>query len=193
MPKEARQLIKKLESSIDELQSKLEVISKMTKPQKDKRMKNKLVCTHDLEEMSRVPLSKKKFRKSIQEFFLNNSNLEEDESFYIIKAFIDDNNELQTYGAYYGVEMSPFTFLINSDEESEEVFLAEVTKKETMADFIEGKRKRDVNMFAFKIQSKDFKLSKIESLYGGPYELDLYIFNYQEEESGSYGEVLKRL
>lgn len=156
-------------------------------------MKKKLTYKYETQSMNEVTLGKKKSIKKIEEFFLANMELEEDEMFFVVKAFIDADNKVQTIGAYYGMEMSPFTFLAGSSDDREEVFLAEATSKKAMFEFIQNNNKDEKNIYAFKIRYEDFKIASIESLYGGPFELDFYIFNLKEDDDSDYGKVLKRL
>ncbi len=104
------------------------------------------------------------------------------------------DGEVMASGAYYGVEMSPLTFLVNAKDHSENVFLAEATSSDALALYLLNNNKEsDFNIYVFQVLYKDFKLQKIKSIYGGEHDLDFYIFDEYDEESNSYGEVLKRL
>lgn len=187
--------LKEFTKEVEQLESNIKKLLKLNKEKKVEKMKKKINRIHDIHEVNEVELSKKKFLKNIKEFFIANSNLRDDEIFYIVKANIDKEHIVQTYGAYYGPDSSPLSFLVNSKKSSDEVFLAEATSKEAMLEFI-GKstmHNRDENIYAFKVQYKDFKLCKLESIYGGKLNLSLFMFEYSDEEDAHEKIVLKRL
>ena len=157
-------------------------------------MKKKISCVYDTQESNKVELSNKKFIKKIKEFFVSNADMKENETFYVVKAFIDKDKRIHTHGAYYGTEMSPLDLLVNSENNSEEVFLAEATSSDAMLEFIESSEKtvQHENIYIFKVLFENFELSKIQSFYGGENILDLYLFHHDDEEDSYSGEVLKR-
>ncbi len=163
--------------------------------QKVRNIKNKLTCKYDTHEIAEVQLTSKMFLKKAIEFLRANAEVAEDEILYVFKALKTFNGEVVTSGAYYGVEMSPLTFLINSKDHSENVFLAEATSANALLEYLHSNREKDLdcNIYVLKVVYKDFKLCKIESFYSGNHNLDFYIFDEYDEESNCYGEVLKRL
>ncbi len=161
---------------------------------KEKYMKT-IECVYDTQKSNKVDLSKKKLIKKIKGFFKSNTQMKKGEVFYVVKAFIDEDNKVQSYGAYYGAEINPLSLLVNSDDYSDEVFLAEAISKKAMLEFI-GKSKnneQNENIYAFKILYQDFNLLNVESFYGGIYDLDLYMFEHNEEVDNPNRKMLKQL
>jgi len=163
--------------------------------QKVRNIKNKPTYKYDTHEIQEVQLGTKKSIKKAKEFLLANAEVAEDEILYVFKALKTSNGDVVASGAYYGAEMSPLTFLINSKDHSENVFLVEATSSEALLEYLLSNTERDLeyNIYVLKVLYKDFELCKIKSFYGGNHDLDFYIFDEYDEELNSYGEVLKRL
>jgi len=157
-------------------------------------MKKKTTFQYDTQTFNEVELSSKKTLKKAKEFLMDNSDLEEDEILYVVKAFENGNGELIVDGAYYGVDMSPLTFLINSKDYSEHVFLAESLSSDALIAYLLSNKKStaEYNLYVFKVLYKNFKLCEIKSFYGGANDLVFYIFDEYDKEFNRHGEVLKR-
>lgn len=151
-----------------------------------------VLCTYDTQEIKHVEFNRKEFIKKAKEFFNLSLPLQRDEIFFIVQADMDKYGKVSAFGAYYGICMSPFTFLVNFKEYSEEVFLAEATDEEAMLKYIKKSKKESNNLYLFKVLYKNFKMQSISSFYGGVHDLDFYMFDYSDDDSKGYGEVLKR-
>ena len=194
MSNKTEDLIKNLESSLDRLQDHIKQLSAKPKQKRAKKMKKKTTYKYNSQTTNEVQLTSKKFLKKAKEFLIENAEIQENEILYVVKALKSANGEVMAYGAYYGTDMSPLDFLINSKSHSEKVFLAEAVSSEAIIGYLLNNKNTDsnYNVYVFKVLYKDFKLCKIESFYGGEDDLDFYIFDEYDEEFNHHGEVLKR-
>ncbi|MCX6075850.1 MAG: hypothetical protein NTW78_03085 [Campylobacterales bacterium] len=152
-------------------------------------MKNELICTYDTQVINEAKIDKKNFLKNVEKFFIENSQMQDNEIFYVIKASIDTDGKVQSHCTYYGTIRSPIYFLVDSKKYSNKVLLTRAKSKEAMLEFIyESKQdKKDENIYAVKVLYEDLKLSKVQSFYGGKYKLDVYMLNNSDKKH-----VLKR-
>lgn len=181
--KETVQLIGKLGKEVDLLAENINTHIAL--------VKGKKVVKYKYEEYtsSEHVVRKKKMKVKVEAFFLDNYPLEEDDVFYVLHTYIDKKDKVQTRAIYYGAEMSSLTLLVNSDKDSDEVFLAEATSKEAVLAFIDIQNKKE-SVYVFKVSFKDFKLTSVKSLYQENTALNVYLFNRKEDDE-AYGEVLK--
>ena len=166
----------------------------MNDEQKLKAKKIKPTYTHDIQIIDEMNLTSNTFLREAEDFLMKNAQLEVNEILYVVKATKTVDEKVIVHGAYYGLEMSPLQFLVNSKEYSEDVFLAEATSSEAMIEYLLNNKNEeaDYNVYLFKVLYKDFRLCKIESLYVGKNDLDFYIFDEYDEKSDRYGKILKR-
>ena len=157
-------------------------------------MKKKTTFKYDTQTFNEVELTSNKFLKKAKEFLIDNSNLEEDEILYVVKAFENSDGDLTVDGEYYGADVSPLTFLINSKDYSEHVFLEESISSNALIEYLLSHKKStsQYNLYLFKVLYKNLKLYEIKSFYGGENDLEFYIFDEYDEELNRYGEVIKR-
>lgn len=173
--------IKELLNSVEELESNVNLLSQYTLlKKKDKKIKNKSTYTYDTRSIKEKNLSHKKSNKEIEDFFIKHSELEEDEIFFVVKVMVDIENNIQVTGGYHGIEILPFTFLIFTEESDEEVQLAEFSSQEFMLEYMQLHKNSNYNNYIFKIKYKNFKIVNMESIYGGPFDLDFNIINRRE-------------
>lgn len=132
-------------------------------------------------------LTQRKFLKKANKYFFKQSQLHQDEALFIIKVSYK-NGKIDAYGAYYGVDNSSFTFVVENDEVGCEVYLAEATSKEAMMNFLAASKLHE-SIYVLKASLKDFQLHTMESIYRNQNNLDLLMFHYTEEGE-EYGDVL---
>ncbi len=170
-------------------------VKEMLHKQQQRGKQDQITYSYDSQSLSEISFNQMTFHEGIKELFFGNSPLEEDEIICVIKAHTDETDGVISHGAYFGMDMSPFTFLVNSKESSEEVFLAEASCEEAILEFIQhsSHNRKEENIYVIKIQYQNFKISNIKSIYGGPFELDFYVFYREEDGTSNHGEVLKRL
>jgi len=174
----------------NEIQAKAVKLSDKQKL-KAKKMENKITYTQDTQNINAIELTPKKFLKKAKKFLRANEKLEKNEILYVVKASKTSEEEVIVEGAYYGAEISPLWFLVNSKEYSENVFLAEATSSEAIIEYLLSNKDKEINdnIYVFKVLYEDFKLCKIKSLYGGEHDLSFYIF---DSDLNTNEEVLKR-
>lgn len=141
-------------------------------------------CKHEKVELAESKLSKKKFLKVAKDFVKEKLTLKKDETLFVVKATIDEENQVVSHGAYYGSESSPLSVLVNSKDNSEEVFLAEALDGEAVVELLKRSKKSEVteNIYIFKVVFKEFKLISVESFFVNPLKLTLTMFEYSDPE-----------
>jgi len=148
------------------------------------------IYKYEKHEISYTQLNKSGFLEQAKYFFETDAELRDGEIYFVIKADMDEKQKVDAIGAYYGMDMPPFTFLVNSNEYSSEVFFAEAESKEAMLNHISNKECD--NLYIIKAIYKDFKLLSVECLYSASDELSCLMFNYKDDEAQGYGEILKQ-
>ncbi len=136
----------------------------------------------------------KEFRKSAKEFFKTFVISPEDETFYVVKAHIDESGYVSCYGVFYG-EDQRLDLVVESSADNDEVFLAEAYSQEAMLEFIKMRKKRSVkeNMYIFKVSFENYELSHVQSFYGGEHDLVLKMYPHQDLVEVRPTEAIKTL
>ena len=161
------------------------------KDKNKQKVKNiKKIYKYEKQEASDTQLNKSEFITQAKDLFETDTELRDGEVYFVIKVDMDEKQKVDALGTYYGMDMPPFTFLVNSNEYSSEVFLVEATSKEVMLKYIS--KKESENIYIIKAIYREFKLLSVESLYSISDELSCLIFNYKEDETQGYGEILKQ-
>lgn len=164
----------------------------MKKAKKISDSEKNMTYTYEKQEFNKVKFNRKTFINNAQEFFISNLPIKEDEIFIVIKAEIDEENNVKAFGSYYGSEISPLSFLVDSKKCAEEVYLAEAKNRDAMIEYIKKSKDERDNIYIFKVLFKDFHLESITSFYGGQYDLDCYIFDASDDDTKGLRKILKR-
>ena len=150
--------------------------------------KKEKTCFETARKNKTKKLTQRKFLKKSHKYFFKQSELLKGEAIVIVKASYN-NGEIDAYGAYFGVDNSPFTFVVQNQEEGCKVRLAEATTKEAMMNFL-ATNKLHESIYVLKASLKDFKLHTMENIYRDQNNLELLMFHHTEDGE-EYGDVLK--
>jgi len=136
----------------------------------------------------------KKLRKEAKEFLDSSFSTEQSEPLYVIKAHMDENGVVSSHGVCYG-QPHHLQFIVESECDEEEVFLAEATSKEAVLQFIKMGKKRvpSENIFIFKLPLWDSQYFNTSSFHGGEHPLALKMYPYDEEKEEMQLEPIKVL
>ena len=157
-------------------------------------MKKKINSISESQIMFREQQTYKEFRKSAKAFFESLVMSPEEGTYYVVKAHIDEDGYVSSYGVVYGEEQR-LDLIVESRESIDETFLAEAYCAEDVMTFI--KMCKDVspkeNIFIFKVNFKDYELSSIQSFYGGKNDLILKMYPHRDLIDEQTTEAIKIL
>ena len=121
-----------------------------------------------------------KLAKSAKEFFQENLP-SKGETFIVLKVAVDEENQVDVFGAYFGSESSPVDVYGQSGSCREKAFLAEALDTQAMINFIE--KKGDENLYLFKVKYENFVMQEIKSFYAPKYDnINVMVYDFFDEE-----------
>ena len=123
---------------------------------------------------------KSKLIKKAKEFFQENIP-KEDETFIVLKARTDEENEVDVYGAYFGSESTPVSIYAQSAWSKSRAFLAEALDPQAMIEFIETDT--ETNLYLFKVKYENDVMQEIKSFYVQKYDnINVMVYDFFDEE-----------
>jgi len=156
-------------------------------------MKSRVEHIYETQKIDYVEFNQLKEIEKIEKFFIKNSEMKKNEFLYVIKVFVDSNEEIQTQGIYFANETNPLDMIVNGDNNTDEIVIELASSQDKMLEYINTSKTAEYpeNIYIFKVLYRDFKLHKIKSFHYDLYDLDLYLFEKCHKKNGTRGQVMK--